>query len=156
MRCGPFGPWPSATHLPRLRTSAEHHKDLGVPTVRVVETAPDAILLEDLNVSKALKLARASDIERVDVGVALAEWYRKLHDSGSRLHEKSSEETAFLWREIEALTPAAILDLAEKVGSDRPQWVTLSHNIERVKQAAMASSETLTYNDFHWTNLALL
>ena len=130
-------------------------KDLGVPTIRVVAMATDAILLEDLKVSKDLKLARESDIERADVGVALAEWYRKLHDSGSRIHEGSSEKTSFLWREIEELTPTAILDLAEMVGSDRPKWVTLSHNIEQVKQAAMARSETLTYNDFHWTNLAL-
>ena len=41
------------------------------------------------------------------------------------------------------------------MGSDRPKWVTLSHNTERVKQAAVAKSETLTYNEFHWTNLAL-
>ena len=36
-----------------------------------------------------------------------------------------------------------------------PGGSTLADNIDRIRNAAITSAETLTYNDFHWTNLAL-
>ena len=54
------------------------------------------------------------------------------------------------------MTHASIMDVAARVrGSDSTKWSILAGNIERVRNAVMASAETLTYNDFHWTNLAL-
>ena len=40
-------------------------------------------------------------------------------------------------------------------GPYQSRWVTLADNIDRIRNAAITSDETLTYNDFHWTNLAL-
>ena len=129
--------------------------DLGVPTLRVVARTNTAILLEDLAASRQIRLAREEDAGRAEVGVALAAWYRALHDAGSRLGT-ARVDLSFLWREIDELNAGSIMEVASKVGgSNRSRWATLANNIDRVKDAAKASSETLTYNDFHWTNLAL-
>ena len=129
--------------------------DLGVPTLRMVARTNTAILLEDLAASRQLRLAREEDAGRAEVGVALAAWYRALHDAGSRLGT-ARVDLSFLWREIDELTAGSILEIASKVGgSDRSRWATLADHIDRVRAAAMTSAETLTYNDFHWTNLAL-
>ncbi len=130
-------------------------KNLGVPTLHTIAATDDALLLEDLKVSSDFRLASEDDIEKPEVGAALAHWYRILHDAGSRFRI-SQTETTFLRREIEELTPTSILNLASKIGgSNQSEWNNLADNIDRIKNAAMASAETLTYNDFHWTNLAL-
>ena len=129
--------------------------DLRVPTIRSIGKTTNALLFEDLEVSRDLRLAQEADVTEAEVGVALAAWYRSLHDAGSRLQINHAEKPSFLWREIDELTPASILEVAAKVGADRPKWVILADNIEGIKNAAMTDAETLTYNDFHWTNLAL-
>ena len=129
--------------------------DLGVPTLRVFATKNDALLLEDLEVSKNHRLASEEDVGRGEVGAALAEWYRALHDGDSGLW-KDGPSSSFLRRESDALTADSILELATRVrGSDRSRWSFLADNIDRVKNAAIGCGETLTHGDFHWTNLAL-
>ena len=58
-------------------------EDLGVPILDVIAKTDDALLLEDLDVSDHLRLAIEDDIGIADVGVALAEWYRTLHNADS-------------------------------------------------------------------------
>ncbi len=129
--------------------------DLGVPTLCVIARTNDALLLEDLEVSKRVRLAGENDVGKAEVGVALAAWYRALHDAGSRLMRDENEPSC-LWRETDELTDESILEMAKKVrGSDQSRWEALADNIERIKKAAMTLDETVTYNDFHWTNLAL-
>lgn len=131
-------------------------EDLGVPTLEVIARTDDALLLEDLEVSDHLRLAHEEDIGKPEVGVALAEWYRALHDAGSTVRFGVDPRSSFLRREIDVLTPASILEIAARVsGTDWTEWSMLAGNIDRIKDAMMASEETLTYNDFHWTNLAL-
>ncbi|MDE2890444.1 MAG: phosphotransferase [Gemmatimonadota bacterium] len=131
-------------------------EDLEVPTVRVIARTDDTLLLEDLDVSDHLRLANEDDIGKADVGVALAEWYRTLHNADSAVRLGVDHRSSFLRREIDALTPASIMGVAARIGgSDSTEWSILAGNIDRIRNAVMDSSETLTYNDFHWTNLAL-
>lgn len=131
-------------------------EDLGVLTVRVIARTDDALLLEDLDVSKRLRLAREEDVEKRKVGVAVAEWYRALHDAGSTVRFEVDPRSSFLRREIDALTHASIMEVAARVSrSDSSKWYTLADNVGRIRNAVMSSAETLAYNDFHWTNLAL-
>lgn len=131
-------------------------EDIGVPTLHVIAKTNDALLLEDLEVSDHLRLAHEEDIGKPEVGVALAEWYHALHDAGSTVRLGVDRRSLFLRREIDALTPASILEVAARIGSsDTTKWSMLAANIDRIRNAVMASAETLTYNDFHWTNLAL-
>ncbi|MCY3801844.1 MAG: phosphotransferase [Chloroflexi bacterium] len=128
---------------------------LGVPTLHTVARTNDALLLGDVDASTHLRLAREEDVEKSEVGVALAGWYRTLHRAGSRL-QTNRIKPSLLWREIGELTTASVLEVASRVGgSDQSEWVTLADNIDGIKNAAIASGETLTHNDFHWTNLAL-
>ena len=131
-------------------------EDIGVPTLHVIARTNNALLLEDLEVSDHLRLAHEEDIGKPEVGVALAEWYRALHNAGSTVRMGVDLRSSFLRREIDALTPASIQEVATRVrGSDKKKWSILAGNIDRVRNAVMSSAETLTFNDFHWTNLAL-
>ena len=131
-------------------------EDLGVPILDVIAKTDDALLLEDLDVSEHLRLANEKDAGKAEVGVALAEWYRTLHDADSAVRLGVDHRSSFLRREIDALTPASIMEVAARIGgSDQKKWSTLAGNIDRIRNAVMDSAETLTYNDFHWTNLAL-
>lgn len=130
-------------------------KELGVPTLCVIASTNNALLLEDLEVSRRQRLACEEDVGRVEVGAALAEWYRALHDGDSRTSADEPQST-HLRREHDALTAESILELARKVrGPDRSGWTLLADNIDRIKNAAIGCGETVTHNDFHWTNLAL-
>ena len=130
-------------------------EDLGVPTLRVIARTNDALLLDDLEASKHFRLAEEDDVGRAEVGAALAAWYRALHDSGSNWRAGQTEPLS-LPREIDKLTAESILEVASKVrGSDQSRWTVLADNIDRIKNAAVTFEETLTFNDFHWTNLAL-
>ena len=92
---------------------------------------------------------------RAEVGAALAAWYRALHDSGSNWRAGQTEPPS-LPREIDKLTADSILEVASKVrGSDQSRWTVIADNIDGIKTAAVTFDETLTFNDFHWTNLAL-
>ena len=100
-------------------------KDLGVPTLHTIAMTNDALLLEDLEASTHLRLAREEDVGKADVGVALAGWYRTLHHAGSRL-QTDRTKPSFLWREIEELTPESILEVAPKVGGSDQSGGSLS------------------------------
>ena len=130
-------------------------RDLGVPTLRVISSTNDALLLEDLGVSEHLRLASEEDIGNPEVGVALAVWYQALHRADWKSWTRQHAPSLFR-REIEELTPDSILEVASRIrGPYQSRWVTLADNIDRIRNAAITSDETLTYNDFHWTNLAL-
>ena len=130
-------------------------KELGVPTLCVIASTNNALLMEDLEVSRCQRLACKEDVGRGEVGAALAEWYRALHDGDSRTSADEPQST-YLRREHDALTAESILELARKVrGPDRSEWTLLADNIDRIKNAAIGCGETLTHSDFHWTNLAL-
>ena len=130
-------------------------KELGVPTLCVIASTNNAILLEDLEVSKHHRLASEEDVGRGEVGAALAEWYRALHVGDSGLW-KDRPSSSLLRREHDALTADSILELATRVrGPDRSGWTFLADNIDRIKNAAIGCGETLTHSDFHWTNLAI-
>ena len=130
-------------------------KELGVPSLCVIASTNNALLLEDLEVSRCHRLACEEDVGRVEVGVALAEWYRALHEGDSR---PSADEppSSYLRREHDALTAKSVLELATRIrGPDRSRWTFLADNIDKIRNAAIGCGETLTHSDFHWTNLAL-
>lgn len=128
----------------------------GVPTLATHGWAEDAILLEDLESSSGWRPATAGDVESPDVGVAVAEWYRALHAAGRRVLASPEQKPAFLQREADALTPAVVLETGQKLGlAADPVWRLAADSIEALVEAMRALPETLNYNDFHWSNLAL-
>ena len=126
----------------------------GVPTLQVYGISEQAILLEDLATSAAWRLATADDIEHAETGSAVAAWYVALHSAGQRMVKEGIP--AFLMREVDELTPASMLATGERLSlAHLPVWRVAAEHIERLTQAFRAYPETLNYNDFHWSNLAL-
>ena len=129
---------------------------LGVPTIPVCGETENALLLEDLSKSDYLRLASEEDVERAEVGEAVADWFSSLHHAGSKSLAEGLPFPSFLHREIDEVTPETILELGRRVQSSNwNRWVHLASSIEAIKDEARSCDETLTYNDFHWTNLAL-
>lgn len=62
----------------------------------------------------------------------------------------------FLTREIDLLTPEGVVQIGKRLGMETlPVWQLAADHLEAVQSAFRAFPETLNYNDFHWTNLAL-
>jgi hypothetical protein len=130
--------------------------EYGVPTLPVHWQTENALLLEDLERSQKWRLARESDIEQPETGIAIAEWYRKLHKAGRSIVKNPDGAPEFLTREADELNADVILSLGEKLGlANTSAWKLSVEHIEKLKQALHSFPETLNYNDFHWTNLAL-
>lgn len=129
---------------------------LGVPVLPVHGSAPNALLLEDLENSPAWGLATEEDIERPETGTAVAEWYHILHTAGEKLLADAHDPPAFLQRQEDTLDAASILRTGERLGlTAYPVWAPAAEHIEALKRALRSLPATFTYNDFHWTNLAL-
>jgi hypothetical protein len=128
---------------------------LGVPTLPLYGIADQALLLEDLGRSEAWRLAVEADAARPEVGRAVAQWYRVLHDGGEALLARGSVP-ALLTRETDELDPDAILATGQAFGlADYRVWRLAAEHIEMIKAAIGKLSVTLNCNDFYWTNLAL-
>lgn len=131
-------------------------QELVVPTIPLYGETENALLLKDLLNCDSLRLATEEDVERAEVGEAVAAWYRSLHQAGARILAKGRPLPSFLRREIDEVTPEAILDVGRQVRSSNwERWVHLANSIDGIKDEAISCDETLMYNDFHWTNLAL-
>lgn len=86
----------------------------------------------------------------------MAGWYRALHAAGRSVLADPRGVPDFLHREADDLDAAAVLQTGARLGlAGEPAWRLAAEQIEALKRAMRALPETLTYNDFHWTNLAL-
>lgn len=131
-------------------------QNLGVPTLPVCGQGWDALLLEDLASSSVWRLAEIVDVERSETGAAIARWYLALHSAGQKLLADSATVPAFLRREVDALNAETIIETGERLElAGDPVWRLAADHIEPIKQAMRSLPETLNYNDFYWTNLAL-
>lgn len=61
-----------------------------------------------------------------------------------------------LTREVDVLRPCSILEIGKRLGQmDNPVWELAADHIGELQRAVSSMQETLNYNDFHWSNLAL-
>ena len=127
-----------------------------VPTLDVCASSDRALLLEDIEAGSVWRPAEKTDAERAETGAAVAEWYRALHAAGRKILAQPGGPPEFLKREIDVLSPASVLEIGRALGlGDDPAWRLVADAIEPIKEAMRRLAETLNYNDFHWTNLAL-
>lgn len=131
-------------------------QELGVPTLPVHARTSQALLLEDLATSAEWRLAVEDDVADPRVGEAVARWYRSLHGRGAELLTSNQYVPPFLTREIDRLDQDSILSTGRLLGlADHPVWRLAADSIDLLKDVASNLSETLNYNDFYWTNIAL-
>ena len=128
-------------------------REAGVPTITVLSETDRSLLLEDLESSEEWRLGVAPDLSSSAAGTAIARWYRKLHESGQ--HPALQCPNAFPW-EGEVLSGETIMDATTKLDLRNHDSVRLAiARLPDLKAAYQALPQTLTHNDFYWTNLAL-
>ena len=127
-----------------------------IPTLPVYEHTDRGIVLEDLQSSTEWRLAEPGDMERAATGVALAEWYRDLHQAGREALKDSSlqPEGVFPW--VSEITGPSL----EKAGAalkleHTPAWGMAMQQVEMLKGKYLALPQTFNYHDFAAENLAL-
>lgn len=131
-------------------------RELGIPTLPLYAAVEDALLLEDLDASPDWRLATAEDVACAVVGRAVARWYRVFHRRGGDLLACPDSPPGFLTREIDRLDPDSIATAGRRLGVDGQRgWQLAMEHVEALKGTMRALPETLNYNDFYWTNLAL-
>ena len=122
---------------------------LGVPTLPVLGSGPDWIILEDLT-SAGYRQASADDLADPDVARLIARWYDHLHGAGDALGSEAIEYSEFDLIDDEGLSRVAarwpdLADAAAWAAGRLPAW----------RQELSELPHTLTYNDFWSSNLAI-
>ncbi len=129
---------------------------LGVPTLRVYAHNDCALLLEDLEHSRAWRPATDAHMAQAATGRAVARWYRRLHAAGFRLLAETPEAAAFLRPWVDVLAEPALTAAGERLGlAAEPAWQQALRLAGPLLQAYRACPQTLNYSDFAGENLAL-
>lgn len=129
---------------------------LAVPTIPIVAATQEAILLEDLEQSPVLRLAVAEDMADAKVAAALAVWYGKLHRAGKRYLQENPSAAGGFYRETDCLTAENLARIREKTRTEgHPVWKLAETFLPRLLQMLEQTEETLVYNDFYYTNMAV-
>lgn len=124
---------------------------LGIPTIPMIASTDEAILLEDLKADGAYRLAVPDDLKDERVLRKIARWYRLLHEKG----RKGAAQTG-LYSELDGLTRENFCLIGQKTGTaEEPVWHFLDEHSSDLLQKLNEIPKTLTYNDFYYTNLAV-
>ena len=129
-------------------------KWLEVPTVKVIGFTDKSILLEDINKSDEYRLGVKEDLSDTERAKVLAKWYIKLHEQGAR-YIASGQGKSF-YRETDCITTENIEMVKRNTNTeDNEVWNLILSNFDLIIDKISSGEETLTYNDFYWTNLAV-
>ncbi|MCC7409925.1 MAG: GNAT family N-acetyltransferase [Phycisphaeraceae bacterium] len=129
--------------------------ECGVPVLKH-RIGDRALLLEDVEHSAQWRLAREADAEKGETGRAVATWYRTLHAVGRQLVERKDSRLAGLSWEFAPLSAEVVHSIGDTLGlSDQPGWSLAERHVQELVAKACQRPMTLSYNDFHWSNLAL-
>lgn len=124
---------------------------LNIPTINLIECTDKCLLLEDIDISNIYRLGIPSDLSDVEIARLIAKWYKTLHIQGERYLRK---EKIKLYRETDIITEENIALIKDKSGiKDNYIWQEINNNFQLIRSAISILDDTLTYNDFYWTNL---
>jgi|GEM_PF-547965 len=127
---------------------------LGIPALRVVARTEKSLLLEDLTKSGQYRLATEEDMSDETVARGLAKWYRALHDKGAAYVR---DNAPMLYMETDNLSADVFRQIAVRTGTENnDMWASLTACWEKICAYAVLASKTLTYNDFYYTNMAVM
>lgn len=123
---------------------------LGIPTLKIIAYTNRSLLMKDIEHS-AFRLGTVEDINDPKIAVLIADWYKKLHDNG-----REYANTYPLYDECDCLTIENIKVIQNKTNTgDFSVWQMIEENFQTIQSAAASLPRTLTYNDFHYTNLTV-
>ena len=122
----------------------------GIPTLKFIAHTDRSLLMEDIERSD-YRLGTAEDIRNPKIAKLVAGWYKTLHENG-----REYANTHPLYDECDCLTMENIQLIQEKIGTgELPVWRTVEDQFTRIQSITVNLPRTLTYNDFHYTNLVV-
>jgi hypothetical protein len=128
-------------------------RELKIPMIEVFNFTDRALLLEDLNKSQRYRLGIEADLSDITVARVLAEWYTILHSRGA---EFAAQSGGNLYRETDIITKENIELIRDKSDTGHNHfWDLILDKLDFILNRVKSLEETLTYNDFFWTNLAV-
>lgn len=130
-------------------------KELNVPILEVMGFTDHLLYMEDILENPSLRLGEACDLEKEEVGRAIAVWYKTLHSKGKEFLKKNNNPI-FLKREVEMINSEILEQLGKRFKVlDNKGWKLAIDNINELKNLGKDIEETILYNDFNWTNLCI-
>ncbi len=120
----------------------------GIPTVEVFSYTDRSLLMEDISHSRFFRMGREEDLSDSGTARRIAGWYRQLHEKGA-----DAADLPDLYRETDCLTAERIGTMERKGILPHSLAELLEKNLPKFHAIVNSLSETLTYNDFYWTNL---
>lgn len=126
---------------------------LGIQTATVIYSSNRSILLEDIESSFHFRLAKKNDMDKPNVIRAIASWYRELHSKGEEYFTNNNDKC--LYSETNQINEDAVKLIKKKSGYNNSKfWEKLLYILPVIKEQCQ-KYKTITYNDFHYTNLAV-
>lgn len=128
-------------------------EETGIETVEIFGKTKKAILMEDISVSKTLRLGKKEDLSDPLVAKALAKWYKKLHSAGYVYLKTHSEP---FYSENSVITRENLAFIKERTKTENlPVWKTINDKFPLIKNEIESMKKTFNYNDFYFTNLVV-
>lgn len=125
-------------------------QSLGIPTLKIIAHTDRSILMEDIERS-TYRLGTAEDMANPKIAGLVADWYKMLHKNG-----RGYANTHPLYDECDCLTLDNIRTIQEKTSTgELPVWRLIENHFDQIASIAVNLPRTLTYNDFHYTNLVV-
>lgn len=138
---------------PEYRREITNYKilvSLGVPTLKIIAYTDRSLLMEDIEHS-SYRLGTAEDVNNPKIAVLIADWYKKLHENGREYANAHP-----LYDECDCLTLENIKVIQDKTNTaNLSVWQMIEDNFSKIQSAVAILPRTLTYNDFHYTNLVV-
>lgn len=121
--------------------------EANVETVRVYALCERCVLMEDVEASAQWRMGVEEDLSDDRVARAIARWYVGLHapDGGMRMR----------WSENDQLNRKNMELLQNRLPEAQTLWEYVCENLDLVEEIIQSMPSVITYNDFHWSNLAV-
>lgn len=122
---------------------------LGVPTLPLLGSGPDWVILEELT-SAGYRKATADDLADPQIARLVAQWYDALHAAGDTL---ASEAIDF--SELDLIDEAGLTAVEARWPDLAPTLAWARGQLPAWRELLASLPRTLTHNDFWFTNLAV-
>lgn len=128
-------------------------KVINVPTIKVYSMSLTSIILEDIKLSSKYRLGKIEDLSNSKIAIGIYNWYKILHQN-SRIYLNTHQEVlSELYCEYDLLSKNNVEEIIDKTNSAKYEyWNLLLSQFDNIKKQVDKLSQTLTYNDFYYTN----
>ncbi len=134
-------------------TNYEMLQSLGVQTIHILEKTDCALLLEDIVQSNYFRLGIEQDMSDPVIATALASWYKNLHKKGEAYLASNKID---IYSENDYITLENIERISKKTNTVKNHvWDVIKEHYKQIKNQIGNLTQTITYNDFYYTNLVV-